>query len=60
MSQADQFNQAQAVIPGGVNSPVRAFKGVGGDPVLSIKLREPIFGIQMASAILIMWVPGAR
>jgi glutamate-1-semialdehyde 2,1-aminomutase len=33
MSQADQFNQAQKVIPGGVNSPVRAFKGVGGDPV---------------------------
>jgi len=33
MSQADQFNQAQAVIPGGVNSPVRAFKGVGGDPI---------------------------
>lgn len=27
------FAQAQAVIPGGVNSPVRAFKGVGGDPV---------------------------
>jgi len=27
------FRQAQAVIPGGVNSPVRAFKGVGGVPV---------------------------
>ncbi|CDZ78301.1 Glutamate-1-semialdehyde 2,1-aminomutase [Legionella massiliensis] len=27
------FAQAQAVIPGGVNSPVRAFKGVGGDPI---------------------------
>ena len=27
------FKRAQAVIPGGVNSPVRAFKGVGGDPV---------------------------
>jgi glutamate-1-semialdehyde 2,1-aminomutase len=27
------FGQAQAVIPGGVNSPVRAFKAVGGDPV---------------------------
>lgn len=27
------FSQAQSVIPGGVNSPVRAFKGVGGDPV---------------------------
>jgi len=32
-SQTDLFNQAQQVIPGGVNSPVRAFKGVGGDPV---------------------------
>ena len=27
------FAQAQAVIPGGVNSPVRAFKGVGGQPL---------------------------
>ena len=26
------FSQAQAVIPGGVNSPVRAFKAVGGEP----------------------------
>lgn len=32
-SQAELFTQAQTVIPGGVNSPVRAFKGVGGDPV---------------------------
>ena len=28
-----RFIQAQQHIPGGVNSPVRAFKGVGGDPV---------------------------
>ena len=27
------FDRAQRVIPGGVNSPVRAFKGVGGTPV---------------------------
>ena len=27
------FEQAQAVIPGGVNSPVRAFKSVGGTPL---------------------------
>ena len=27
------FNNAQAVIAGGVNSPVRAFNGVGGEPV---------------------------
>ena len=29
----DLFVDAQKYIPGGVNSPVRAFKGVGGDPV---------------------------
>lgn len=33
MSQAELFNQAKRHIPGGVNSPVRAFKGVGGDPL---------------------------
>ncbi len=27
------FAEAQAVIPGGVNSPVRAFKAVGGEPI---------------------------
>ena len=27
------FNDAKKLIPGGVNSPVRAFKGVGGDPI---------------------------
>jgi glutamate-1-semialdehyde 2,1-aminomutase len=27
------FQEAEKVIPGGVNSPVRAFKGVGGTPV---------------------------
>jgi glutamate-1-semialdehyde 2,1-aminomutase len=29
----DLFEAAQNHIPGGVNSPVRAFRGVGGDPV---------------------------
>ena len=29
----DLFQAAQQHIPGGVNSPVRAFRGVGGDPV---------------------------
>jgi glutamate-1-semialdehyde 2,1-aminomutase len=32
-SAMDLFSQAQKVIPGGVNSPVRAFRGVGGTPV---------------------------
>src|SRR5688500_19198053 len=30
---ASLFERAKRVIPGGVNSPVRAFKAVGGDPV---------------------------
>ncbi|MCY3885008.1 MAG: glutamate-1-semialdehyde 2,1-aminomutase [Gammaproteobacteria bacterium] len=30
------FQRAQEVIPGGVNSPVRAFKGVGGTPVFFV------------------------
>lgn len=29
------FKQAQQVIPGGVNSPVRAFKAVGGTPIFA-------------------------
>jgi glutamate-1-semialdehyde 2,1-aminomutase len=34
MSRSEQlFQQAQKTIPGGVNSPVRAFKSVGGTPV---------------------------
>ncbi len=34
MSRSQQlFEQAQETIPGGVNSPVRAFKGVGGSPI---------------------------
>jgi glutamate-1-semialdehyde 2,1-aminomutase len=38
MSQSDVlFEQAKKVIPGGVNSPVRAFNGVGGNPVFFTK-----------------------
>ncbi len=33
MHNAALFAQAKRVIPGGVNSPVRAFQSVGGDPV---------------------------
>ena len=29
---SDLYHQAQTVIPGGVNSPVRSFSGVGGEP----------------------------
>ncbi len=38
MSQSDNlFEQAKSVIPGGVNSPVRAFNGVGGNPIFFSK-----------------------
>ncbi|NCO63899.1 MAG: glutamate-1-semialdehyde 2,1-aminomutase [Flavobacteriales bacterium] len=33
------FAQAEAVIPGGVNSPVRAFKAVGGTPIFVKKAK---------------------
>jgi glutamate-1-semialdehyde 2,1-aminomutase len=35
----DLFERAARVIPGGVNSPVRAFKSVGGDPVFVRRAR---------------------
>lgn len=41
MSNADLFQRAQKSIPGGVNSPVRAFKGVGGTPIFFKKAKGP-------------------
>jgi len=35
------FEAARAVIPGGVNSPVRAFKGVGGEPIFFERAKGP-------------------
>lgn len=35
------FSEAQAVIPGGVNSPVRAFKAVGGEPIFIDRAKGP-------------------
>ena len=37
----DLFVAAQQHIPGGVNSPVRAFRGVGGDPVFFDRAEGP-------------------
>ena len=37
------FRRAQTLIPGGVNSPVRAFKGVGGTPVFVAAAEGAIF-----------------
>ncbi len=35
------FSRAQKVIPGGVNSPVRAFRGVGGEPLFITRADGP-------------------
>jgi glutamate-1-semialdehyde 2,1-aminomutase len=35
------YTEACKVIPGGVNSPVRAFRGVGGEPVFFARARGP-------------------
>ena len=35
------FSQAQALMPGGVNSPVRAFKSVGGEPFFVQRAEGP-------------------
>lgn len=41
MSQSETlFDRAQKVIPGGVNSPVRAFKGVGGTPLFIARAEQ--------------------
>ena len=54
------FESACAVIPGGVNSPVRAFKSVGGTPVFIDHAKGRFCSAQMVSATLTTWVPGAR
>src|ERR1051326_7934328 len=35
------FRRAQELIPGGVNSPVRAFRAVGGDPLFIARGEGP-------------------
>src|SRR5947209_8237912 len=35
------FQEAQKLLPGGVNSPVRAFRGVGGEPVFIASANGP-------------------
>ncbi len=40
---SELFEQAKQHIPGGVNSPVRAFNGVGGTPVFLLKQTAHVF-----------------
>ena len=50
MSNADLFERSSRLIPGGVNSPVRAFRAVGGTPLF----------LQSASGAWVTDVEGRR
>ena len=54
------FNKAKDLIPGGVNSPVRAFNSVGGIPRFIQKANGPYLYDVMATDILIQFAPGDR
>ena len=41
MNNSQLFERAQKVIPGGVNSPVRAFRAVGGTPRFIARAEGP-------------------
>ena len=41
----DLFERAQRVIPGGVNSPVRAFRAVGGTPRFISRAQGPYLSL---------------
>jgi glutamate-1-semialdehyde 2,1-aminomutase len=54
------FERAAKVIPGGVNSPVRAFRAVGGTPRFVQRAQGAYFGTPTANAISITSAHGAR
>ena len=47
----DLFKAAQKHIPGGVNSPVRAFRAVGGTPVFLSALAAPTCTMPIINAM---------
>ena len=54
------FSRAQSFIPGGVNSPVRAFKALVVPPYSFKKRKVPIFMTLMENNMLTMLVLGGQ
>jgi glutamate-1-semialdehyde aminotransferase len=54
------YNAARELIPGGVNSPVRAFTGVGGTPLFIERADGAYLYDADGKATLITSVPGVR
>ena len=52
------FERAQKLIPGGVNSPVRAFRAVGRTPFFVERRRGRICMMRMETVIWTMSAPG--
>ena len=52
------YAKAQKVMPGGVNSPVRAFNAVGGEPLFIRVRRVAQLQMWMAMSLLIMFLHG--
>ena len=52
------FQESMNLLPGGVNSPVRAFKSVNMDPIFMERGKVQKSMILMAMNILIMFFPG--
>ena len=53
------FSDAKKLMPGGVNSPVRSFKAVGGIPHFIAKGDGPLYLMKMIINFLILHVLGA-
>lgn len=54
------LEEALEFFPGGVNSPARAFKAVGGGPVFMAQVSVHAFVISKGETILIMSAHGGR
>ena len=54
------FERAKQLMPGGVNSPARAFGGVGGEPIFFERAKVPTCTMSMAIATSITSARGGR
>ncbi len=54
------FTRAHQLMPGGVNSPARAFGAVGGEPIVFEHGQGAIFMMSMAIVTSTTSVPGDR
>ncbi len=54
------FDLAKQLMPGGVNSPARAFGGVGGEPIFFDRAKAPISSTSTATAISTTLARGGR